>query len=189
MAPSVRLNHKIRASQVRLIDQQNNHLGVFTIQQAIAKANEEGVDLIEISPNANPPVCKICSYSKFKYDQEKQEHALRLQQRQDKTKEIYIHPKIDDHDYQTKLRHIREFLEDNMKVRIGIKLHGRENIHSEFAFQLLARIVKDVDGVGKTDRPPKKEGNNFSMMLFPIPAKDRPKKEEVSKGQKDKQTA
>ena len=163
----VRVNQKIRAREVRVIDPEGKQLGVMTTSQALAAAQQHGVDLIEISPNANPPVCKIFEYGKFKYEQEKREREARKHQHASKLKEIKLRLNIDDHDYETKMNHVRAFLADTMKVKVSLFFRGRENARPECGHELMKRVVKDLEGYGHAEVLPKLMGKSLTMMLAP----------------------
>jgi len=166
-----RINHKIRAREVRVIGSNGQQLGVMSTGQALGKAQEENLDLIEIAPNAVPPVCKIIEYGKYKYEQSKKEQEIHKKQQASKTKEIQLHPTIDEHDYQTKTRHIREFLQDKMKVRVMMCYRGREMSHQEFGRKIVERLIKETADIGIVDTPPKLNGKNLGFLLRPISSK------------------
>lgn len=161
----VRVNQKIRAREVRVIDPEGKQLGVMPTSQALAAAQQNGMDLIEISPNANPPVCKIFDYGKFKYEAEKREREARKHQHASKLKEIKLRLNIDDHDYETKLHHMRGFLASAMKVKVSLFFRGRENARPEFGHELMRRVVRDLEGYGHTEVMPKLMGKSLTMML------------------------
>ena len=163
-----RVNQKIRAREVRVIDPTGQQLGILPISQALAKAQEVNLDLIEISPNATPPVCKIIEFGKYKYEQSKKEKEIHKHQQAAKTKEIQLHPTIDEHDYQTKLRHVRDFLEDKMRVRVLMCYRGREMAHQEFGKDIIARLIKDVEDIGIVDSPPRLNGKTLGLLLRSI---------------------
>lgn len=140
-------------------------LGILPTNQALAAAQQSGMDLVEISPNATPPVCKIVDYGKFKYEQEKREREARKHQHATKMKEIKLRLNIDDHDYQTKLNHMREFMADAMKVKVSLYFRGRENAHPELGHELMRRVVKDLEGFGHAEVPPKQMGKSIIMMI------------------------
>jgi translation initiation factor IF-3 len=164
----IRVNHKIRAREVRVVDSEGNQLGVMPTGQALAAAQEKGLDLVEIAPNAVPPVCKIVEYGKFKYEQEKKERESRKHQHAGKMKEIKLRLNIDDHDYQTKISHMREFLAENMKVKVSLFFRGRENARPEFGAELMQRVIRDLQGEGHAEVPPKQMGKSIHMMLAPV---------------------
>ncbi len=163
----IRVNHKIRAREVRVIDSDGKQLGVIPTSQALNAAQQQGMDLVEIAPNAVPPVCKIVEYGKFKYEQEKRDRESRKHQHAGKMKEIKLRLNIDDHDYTTKLNHMREFLAENMKVKVSVFFRGRENAHPEFGQQLMQRVIRDLEGTGHAEVPPKQMGKSIHMMLAP----------------------
>jgi len=164
----IRVNHKIRAREVRVIGADGQQLGVLPTSQALAAAQQSGLDLVEIAPNATPPVCKIVEYGKYKYEQEKRERESRKHQHAGKMKEIKLRLNIDAHDYQTKLNHMREFLAENMKVKVSVFFRGRENAHPEYGQQLMQRVIADVQGTGHAEVPPKQMGKSIHMMLAPL---------------------
>jgi translation initiation factor IF-3 len=164
----IRVNHKIRAREVRVIGSDGQQLGVMPTGQALSAAQGEGLDLVEIAPNAVPPVCKIVEYGKYKYEQEKKERESRKHQHAGKMKEIKLRLNIDDHDYQTKINHMREFLAENMKVKVSVFFRGRENAHPEFGQELMQRVIRDVQGTGHAEVPPKQMGKSIHMMLAPL---------------------
>ena len=139
------------------------------LEEALRLAEEKELDLVEISPNAKPPVCKIMDYGKYKFEQQKKEKEARKKQRQklQNIKEIKFRIKIEDHDYQTKVKHIREFIEHGDKVKVWIWFRGRENVHPEIGEKLAQRIIEDVSDIAKVEKPPKKEGRNMLFTLVP----------------------
>ena len=161
----IRVNQKIRAREVRVIDPEGKQLGVLPTSQALGAAQQFGMDLVEISPNATPPVCKIVEYGKYKYEQEKKERESRKHQHAGKVKEIKLRLNIDDHDYNTKLNHMREFLADGMKVKVSLFFRGRENAHPELGQQLMQRVIQDLEGTGHAEVPPRQMGKSIHMML------------------------
>ena len=148
-----------------MIDAEGNQLGVIPTSQALAAAQQRGMDLIEVAPNANPPVCKIVDFGKYKYEQEKREREARKHQHATKLKEIKLRLNIDEHDYQTKLNRMREFLAGTMKVKVSLFFRGRENAHPELGQQLMQRVIKDLDGYGHAEVMPKQMGKSIIMML------------------------
>jgi translation initiation factor IF-3 len=161
----IRVNHKIRAREVRVISATGTQLGVMPTSQALAAAQQEGKDLVEVAPNAAPPVCKIVEYGKYKYEQEKRERETRKHQHANKLKEIKLRLNIDEHDYQTKLNHMREFLAEGMKVKVSLFFRGRENAHPEFGQELMQRVIRDLQGFGHAEVPPRQMGKSINMML------------------------
>jgi translation initiation factor IF-3 len=166
--PFVRVNQRIRAREVRVINWDGKQLGVMLTSQALGLAQQQGMDVVEIAPNANPPVAKIVEYGKFKYEQEKKEREARKHQHADKLKEIKLRLNIDEHDYQTKLNHMREFLKDGIKVKVSLFFRGREMAHKELGDQLMQRVVTDLNGVSHLDVPPKLQGRSIHMLLGPV---------------------
>ena len=164
----IRVNHKIRAREVRVIDSDGKQLGVIPTGQALLAAQQQGLDLVEIAPNAAPPVCKIVEYGKYKYEQEKKERESRKHHHAGKLKEIKLRLNIDDHDYNTKLNHIRDFLAEGMKVKVSLYFRGRENAHPEYGDVLMKRVIRDLEGAGHAEVPPRQMGKSIHMMLAPV---------------------
>ncbi len=150
-----------------LIDEDGTNLGVRSISEALSLAEQKGLDLVEVAPNASPPVCRIMDYGKYKYQQQKREKEARKKQKSHTLKEIKMRPKIDVHDYNFKLKAIREFLEDGHKVKVTIFFRGREMAHTEIGQQLLLKVAEDCADVGKIESKPKLEGRFYRMMLAP----------------------
>jgi len=142
-------------------------MGVMPTSQALAAAAQRGMDLVEVAANANPPVCRITDFGKYKYEQTKREREARKHHHADKLKEIKMRLNIDTHDYQTKLTHMREFLADGMKVKVSLFFRGRENAHPEYGEQLMQRVVGDLQGVGHCEQPPRLMGKSMHMMMGP----------------------
>jgi translation initiation factor IF-3 len=152
---------------VRVVDSDGKQLGVISISQALAAAQHQGMDLVEVAPNATPPVCRIVDFGKYKYEQEKREREARKHQHATKLKEIKIRLNIDPHDYETKLNHMRDFLGDGMKVKVTMMLRGRENAHPEYGDQMMKKIIKDMEADGRPEVMPKLMGRSISMMITP----------------------
>jgi translation initiation factor IF-3 len=150
-------------------------VGVVTVPEAMRRAEEAGLDLVEISPNAEPPVCKILNYGKFKYEQQKKASEARKKQKVTEIKEIKIRPGIEQHDYEVKLRAARRFLEDEDKVKVTLRLRGREMAHQDLAMQVMQRFKADLLDLSKVEQEPRMEGKQAIMLL--IPAKAVPPKE------------
>jgi len=165
----LRVNHRIRVSPVRLIGPQGEQLGIVPIKEAQERANEYGLDLVEVSPNSRPPVCRILDYGKFKYEQSKKEKQARKRQHNIQMKEMRYRPKIDEHDYQFKLNHVREFLESGAKVRTYVMFRGREMAYTEHGRKLLNRVAENLEDIAVVDVPPKQEGRHMAMILSPRP--------------------
>jgi translation initiation factor IF-3 len=170
----IRVNQKIRAREVRTIDMDGKPLGVLPIGKALALAQEKGLDLVEVAPNATPPVCRIVDYGKFKYEQTKREREAHKHQQANKLKEIKLRLNIDAHDYQTKLKHMMEFLQKGMKVKVSVFFRGRENAHPEYGAKLLQRVIEDVQGTGRPEMMPRQQGRSLQMMLGPSRGTVRP---------------
>jgi len=156
--------------EIRLIGPDGSQMGVFQTRDAQRKAEDFGLDLVEISPTARPPVCKIMDYGKYKYDLAKREHEAKKHQAVVHIKELRLRPATDEHDVQTKIRHAKRFLEDGDKVRITIQFRGREMAHKELGQKLMARILADISEIGIAEQPAKMEGRALSALIGPIPA-------------------
>lgn len=163
----VRINHRIIAKTVRVIGPDGEQLGVFPRDIALRKAEEFELDLVEVAPSANPPVCRIIDFSKYKYEQEKREREVKRHHKQTQLKEIRISPRIGIHDYEIKLKHVREFLEKRHKVRIRMWFRGREIAHKEIGNRLIDKLLKDVEAIGRVDREPHMLGKTLVLTLSP----------------------
>lgn len=169
-AKEQRINRQIRAKEVRLIDEQGEQRGVVSILEALRLAQDAGLDLVEVAPNAMPPVCKILDFGKFKYEQEKKLRESRKNQTLVKLKEIRMQPKIEKHDLQFKSKHVMEFLDEGNKVKVTIRFRGRELAHTELGRVVLEKLLEllDENGVGYAlDKNPTMEGRFMSMILSP----------------------
>ncbi|MFH1395414.1 MAG: translation initiation factor IF-3 [Candidatus Omnitrophota bacterium] len=164
---TVRVNTRIRVPKVRLVDDEGNQMGVVEIEDAIQKAQDKGLDLVEVAPNSSPPVCRIMDYSKYKYEQKKKQKLAKKKQHVTHIKEVRFKPKIEEHDYQVKIKHIKEFLENKDKVRISLRFRGRENAHKEFGLDLLNRITVDLAALGEPETPPKTMGKTMMVTIVP----------------------
>ena len=164
-----RTNERIRAPEIRLIGAEGENIGVVTPQRAMALADEAGLDLVEISPNANPPVCKIMDFGKFKYEQQKKEAEARKKQKVIEIKEVKFRPGTDKHDYDVKMRSVLKFLDNGDKVKVTLRFRGREMAHQDLGRQLLEQIAEDVKEHGKIENMPKMEGRQMVMMIGPQP--------------------
>ena len=153
---------------MRTIDTDGKQLGVLPVSQALALAQQRGLDLVEVAPNATPPVCRIVGIGKYKYEQTKREREARKHQQSTKVKEIKMRVNIDPHDYAIKLGHIREFMHDGMKVKVSLQLRGRENAHPEFGMELMRRAGNDLQDASRVEVPPKRQGRSIHMLLTPI---------------------
>jgi translation initiation factor IF-3 len=162
-----RINEEIRVREVHLIDNEGHNLGNVTIADALAKAQEVGLDLVEISPNASPPVCKLLDYGKYKYQEQKKQAEARKKQKVVEVKEIKFRPMIDDHDYDVKMRSMRRFFEEGDKVKVTLRFRGREMAHQELGVQLLNRVKDDTTKIAKIESEPRVEGRQMVMVLAP----------------------
>jgi len=160
-----RINEQIRVPQVRVIGVDGEQLGVISIQEALQRAEALTLDLVEVSPNADPPVCKLMDYGKFRYQQQKRAHEAKKKQAVVQIKEVKVRPKIDEHDYQFKLKHVIRFLEDGDKAKLTVVFRGREIVHREIGEKLLARFIEDVKEIGDVEAAPKMEGRNLMAIL------------------------
>ncbi len=163
----VRRNELIHAREVRVIGMNGEQLGIMSRNDAIAAAREEGCDLVEVSSNSEPPVCRIMDYGKFKYEQQKKRQDAKKRQAVVQVKEIKVRPKTDDHDYETKVRHVRRFLEDGDRCKVTVFFRGREIVHKDRGMDILERFVKDLEDVARVDQEPRAEGRTLQMLLVP----------------------
>jgi len=162
-----RANLEIRVPKVQLIDADGNNLGVVTINDALLAAEDAGLDLVEISPNSEPPVCKITDLGKMKYASQKKAAEARKRQKVIEIKEIKMRPNIDDHDYETKMKAVRRFFDEGDKVKLTLRFRGREMAHLELGMQLLNRVREEVTEIAKVEAEPKLEGRQMMMVLAP----------------------
>lgn len=177
---TTRINDEIRANVVRLIGSDGTQLGIFGLRDAQRMADDEGLDLVEISPNAEPPVCKIVDYGKLKYEQAQKAKLARKNQKRTEVKEMKFRPKIDKGDYETKKRHVIRFLEADNKVKITIMFRGREMAHPEVGLKILERLADDLGEIAVVESRPSMEGRNMHMMLGPIKKTAKKPKQETS---------
>jgi len=169
------VNYLIRVPEVRVIDAEGEQLGVMSTDRAIALAMENGLDLVEVSPTARPPVCRIMDFGKFKYEQSKKQKESKKKQHTVQVKEIKLRPKTEEHDYQFKMRHAHDFLEKGNKVKVTLMFRGRELDHKELGQKMLGRLQADLADVGTVERPASMEGRLMVMYMAPIPGKPKPK--------------
>ena len=162
-----RYNQMIVSDKVRVIDENGENLGVMYTREAIEKAAEVGLDLVEISPNADPPVAKFLDVGKFRYEAQKKANLARKNQKTQEIKEIKMRPNIDDHDYDTKMRNVTRFIEDGDKVKITLRFRGRELSHQQLGMNLLKRVQEDVAEIAKIESYPRMEGRQMLMVLSP----------------------
>ena len=178
---SNRLNEEITASQVRLVGPESEQLGVVSIRDALAQAEEAELDLVEIAPTAVPPVCRIMDYGKFKYQEAKRQHEAKLKQKQVQVKEVKLRPGTDENDYQIKMRNMVRFLGEGDKVKVTLRFRGREMSHQEFGMRQLERVKADLIELGVVEQMPKMEGRQMVMVIAPVkkaPAAAKPKAKE-----------
>ena len=162
-----RVNGAIRALQVRCIDPDGEQLGVLDTRDAISKAEDFGLDLVEVQPNVDPPVCKILDYGKYKYEAQKRANEARKKQKIIEVKEIKLRPNIDEHDYQVKMRNVVKFLSGGDKVKVTLRFRGREMAHQELGANVLTRVREETDDIAKIEAMPKMEGRQMIMVLAP----------------------
>ena len=163
----MRRNEMIRAREVRVIGAEGEQLGILPRNDAIAAAKEAGLDLVEVAAQAEPPVCRIMDYGKFRYEQQKKKQDARKRQTVVQIKEIKVRPKTDDHDYETKVRHIRRFIEEGDRCKVTVFFRGREIVHKDRGLAILERVVQDLADVSKVDQEPRAEGRTLQMLLVP----------------------
>jgi translation initiation factor IF-3 len=162
-----RINNAIRTREVRLITEDGTNIGVVSTDEALRRAEEADLDLVEVAPQANPPVCKIMDFGKFQYEQAKKERLARKQQKQVEVKEIRLRPKTTDHHLSFKIRDARRWLEDGMKVKVRVRFRGREITYPEIAHEQMERIISDLDDVAVVEQRPGMEGRTMLMVLAP----------------------
>ncbi|OWZ25355.1 translation initiation factor IF-3 [Wolbachia endosymbiont of Wuchereria bancrofti] len=160
-----RINEFITAKEVRLVDHNGEMVGVVSIGRALTFAQNVGLDLVEVAPDSTPPVCKILDYSKQKYDAKKKASEAKKKQKTLTIKEIKLGPNIGDHDYETKLRHARDFLTHGHKIKVTMKFKGREMINTEVGLEKLERLIRDTEDIAKIESAPKREGNQYFLAL------------------------
>ncbi len=158
----------IEAREVLVIGPEGEQMGVLTKQDAIAAAAESGLDLVEVAPNANPPVCRIMDFGKFKYQQSKKAQLAKKKQKTIQVKEIKVRPKTDDHDLETKAKHARRFLEEGNKIKVTVRFRGREIVHPERGEMVLGRLMNLLEGFGTVESRAKMEGRTMVMVVTPV---------------------
>ena len=163
----LRINEQIRVPQVRLVGANGAQEGVVALADALKKASEAGLDLVEVAAQVSPPVCRIMDYAKYLYAKAKKERESRIHQRATQLKELRFRPQIDDHDYQTKFRSLIKFLKKGNKVKVTLVFRGREMAHQEFGHQLLGRLKEEIAEFAQVERPPAQEGRFVFMTLAP----------------------
>jgi len=162
-----RYNNLIQSDKVRVIDENGENIGVMYTREAIEQAAGVGLDLVEVSPNADPPVCKFLDVGKFRYEAQKKANLARKSQKTQEIKEIKMRPNIDDHDYDVKMRNVARFIEDGDKVKVTLRFRGRELSHQQLGMDLLRRVQADVAEVAKVEAYPRMEGRQMLMVLSP----------------------
>jgi translation initiation factor IF-3 len=170
-----RVNGKIRAREVRVIGPDGNQIGVILLTEALNLARQHGVDLVEISPNAVPPVCRLVDFGKFRYELAKREKESKKHQHASTVKEVQLSPRIDPHDLGIKLQHTINFLCEDMKVKVALKFRGREMAHTEVGFEVIKKFIADVEPYGHPDFQPKLIGKAINLMISPLPRNKRAK--------------
>jgi translation initiation factor IF-3 len=174
-ASFVRVNGKIRAREVRIIGVDEKQLGVMPLNDALNLARQHGVDLVEIAATANPPVCRLVDFGKYRYEQAKKDKESKKHQHASIVKEVQLSPRIDPHDLGIKLTHAIDFLCEDMKVKIALKFRGRENAHTEVGFSVINKFLADIAPFGHPDFPPKLIGKGINVMITPLPRAKRAK--------------
>ncbi|MFH1612453.1 MAG: translation initiation factor IF-3 [bacterium] len=169
----IRVNERIRIPEVRVVDENNNPLGIMRTYEALRMARERHLDLIETAPTANPPVCKIMEYGKYKYDLEKKESEAKKKQQVILVKEIQMRPLIDEHDYLFKMNHIKNFLGKGHRIKVVITFRGREIVHVEYGNNLTNRLIEDLKDISEIAKPPKMEGKSIIIFFAPISKKKK----------------
>ena len=170
----VRINREIRAREVRVIDSEGKQLGILPLVEALRAAANADLDLVEVSPKSEPPVCRIMDFGKFKYQQSKKAHDAKKKQAVVHLKEVKLRAKTEEHDLEFKLRHIERFLKEGNKTKVTIIFRGREITHSDLGKQMMGRIVEKAKEWGKIEQPAKFEGRNYVMILAPLPSQKTP---------------
>ncbi len=167
-AEDFRVNQEIEAREVRLVDERGAQVGIVSLREALMRAEDAGLDLVEVAPTARPPVCKILDYGKFKYEEQKKANAARKKQRITEIKEIKMRPSIDDNDYGIKMRKVREFIDEGDKVKVTMRFRGREMAHQHLAMDLLNKVKEEMADVAKVEQMPKLEGRQMVMVMAPL---------------------
>ncbi len=173
--PTVRINHRIRAREVRVIDHDGRQAGIMTVSDALELARRAGLDLVEIAASADPPVCRIVDFGKFKYQEAKKEKDSKKHHHANKVKEIQLRPRIEPHDFQNKLDRAVDFLCEDMKVKVNLRFRGREMAHTEIGFNVIKKFVEQVAPYGHPDFQPKMVGRGINLMISPLPRNKRAK--------------
>ncbi|MBW2700876.1 MAG: translation initiation factor IF-3 [Deltaproteobacteria bacterium] len=188
--PATKINRQIRARELRVIGDDGEQLGILSLNEAIELAENNGLDLVEVSSTSRPPVCRIMDYGKFKYNQKKKERSAKRHQASQQMKEVKLRPKTEEHDYNFKLKHITRFLMEGNKVKVTVRFRGREMAHKGIGVEYLNRISKDVGDLAQVTSPPSMEGRLLHMVLAPSPKAlviKRSKDEERARAKESKQ--
>jgi translation initiation factor IF-3 len=167
IAKRININSRIQAQAVRVIDPDGKQLGIMTVKEALEVAQGFELDLVEVAPNSNPPVCRIMDYGKFLYHESKKTQEARKRQSTISVKEVKIRPSIDEHDIQFKLRHIQKFLQEKNKVKVTVLFRGREITHPELGKEIMGRVRKEIEDLGTPESEPRFEGRSIIMFLVP----------------------
>ncbi|HZA60201.1 MAG TPA: translation initiation factor IF-3, partial [Actinomycetota bacterium] len=173
-----RINERIRSPEVRLVGPDGAQIGIVSTQDALRQARDQDLDLVEVAPQAAPPVCRIMDYGKYKYERAVRQKEARKRQAKIEVKEIKFRPKIDRHDYETKKGHVVRFLEAGARVKVTIMFRGREMAHTELGRKILDRLEEDLEGLATVDAPPKQDGRNMIMVLAPTKKPQRAERAE-----------
>ena len=161
------INRWIKAERIRLIDADGTQIGIVPLEEGLKIADQQGLDLVEIVPQSNPPVCRVLDFNKFKYQQEKREKEARKKQKHVHFKEVRLKPRIETHDYNVKLKRIKGFLEKGDRVKIRLFFRGREMAHPELGNNLMKKLLEDVQDIASVEKPPVREGRNIICVVFP----------------------
>jgi translation initiation factor IF-3 len=184
-----RINERIGVREVRVIGDDGEQLGVLATRDALAKARESGLDLVEVSPTSRPPVCRIMDYGKYKYEQAKKTRVSKKRQHQVELKEIKLRPKIEKHDYEFKKKHIVEFLDHGDKVKVTLMFRGREMAHADLGRKLLDKLIDELKDVAKVEAPARQEGRMMILLLAPLANKPKPVRPKAVEEDEDAETA
>ena len=171
--PQTRVNNRIRVREVRVVGADGKQVGVMETRDAIALAKRHNLDLVEISPKARPPVCKICDYGKYKYEESKKKKENKKTATVHKTKEVQLRPRCEQHDFDTKVARAVDFLCHDMKVKVYLRFRGRENAHKEFGFETVKRFLTELEDYGKADTQPRLIGRGITVLVQPLPKRQR----------------
>ncbi|MBK9942827.1 MAG: translation initiation factor IF-3 [Kouleothrix sp.] len=185
MRDRFRVNNRIRAPQVRLIDEQGAQLGIVSLREALTLAEQRGLDLMEVAPNAVPPVCRIVDYGKFRYEQTKKDREARKNQKQAELKEVRLKPKTDDHDLEVKAKQARKFLLAGDKVKFTVRFRGREIFHPDIGREMLEQMAEDLRDVATVEQKPLMEGRALSLLLAPNAKAKQQREKQLAQAQRE----